>query len=82
MRKRYAYSASASRRGCVTSSARIAPGTGCSRNALRAVNGGILWPHSSPLCMGMEACRSAHYWIRWFREHGHDVRLIALHSRP
>jgi transposase len=27
--------------------------------------------------MGMEACGSAHYWARRFREHGHDVRLIA-----
>jgi transposase len=30
-----------------------------------------------PLRMGMEACGSAHYWARCFREHGHDVRLIA-----
>jgi transposase len=30
-----------------------------------------------PLRIGMEACGSAHYWARWFREHGHDVRLIA-----
>jgi transposase len=29
-----------------------------------------------PLRIGMEACGSAHYWAR-FREHGHDVRLIA-----
>src|SRR5688572_16991170 len=27
--------------------------------------------------IGMEACGSAHYWARRFREHGHDVRLIA-----
>src|SRR5215510_6662906 len=27
--------------------------------------------------VGMEACGSAHYWARHFREHGHDVRLIA-----
>jgi transposase len=25
----------------------------------------------------MEACGSAHYWARRFREHGHEVRLIA-----
>ena len=25
----------------------------------------------------MEACGSAHDWARYFREHGHDVRLIA-----
>ena len=30
-----------------------------------------------PLVIGMEACGSAHYWARQFREHGHDVRLIA-----
>jgi transposase len=30
-----------------------------------------------PLLMGMEACGSAHHWARRFREHGHDVRLIA-----
>ena len=30
-----------------------------------------------PLRIGMEACGSAHYWARRFREHGHDVRLIA-----
>jgi transposase len=31
----------------------------------------------SPLRIGMEACGSAHYWARRFREHGHEVRLIA-----
>jgi transposase len=30
-----------------------------------------------PLRIGMEACGSAHYWARRFREQGHDVRLIA-----
>src|ERR671922_789858 len=30
-----------------------------------------------PVLIGMEACGSAHYWARRFREHGHDVRLIA-----
>src|SRR5262245_50565203 len=30
-----------------------------------------------PALIGMEACGSAHYWARCFREHGHDVRLIA-----
>jgi transposase len=30
-----------------------------------------------PLRIGMEAWGSAHYWARCFREHGHDVRLIA-----
>jgi transposase len=30
-----------------------------------------------PLRMGMEACGSAHYWAQCFREHGHEVRLIA-----
>src|ERR671914_913986 len=30
-----------------------------------------------PVRIGMEACGSAHYWARCFREHGHDVRLIA-----
>jgi transposase len=30
-----------------------------------------------PALIGMEACGSAHYWARRFREHGHDVRLIA-----
>jgi hypothetical protein len=32
-----------------------------------------------PLRIGMEACGSAHYWAQRFREHGHDVRLIAPH---
>jgi transposase len=32
-----------------------------------------------PLRIGMEACGSAHDWARRFREHGHDVRLIAPH---
>jgi transposase len=32
-----------------------------------------------PLRIGMEACGSAHYWARRFREHGHDVKLIAPH---
>jgi transposase len=30
----------------------------------------------SPLRIGMEACESAHYRARHFREHGHEVRLI------
>jgi transposase len=30
-----------------------------------------------PALIGMEACGSAHYWARRFREHGHEVRLIA-----
>jgi transposase len=30
-----------------------------------------------PALMGMEGCGSAHYWARRFREHGHEVRLIA-----
>jgi transposase len=30
-----------------------------------------------PRRIGMEACGSAHDWARRFREHGHDVRLIA-----
>jgi transposase len=30
-----------------------------------------------PRRIGMEACGSAHYGARQFREHGHDVRLIA-----
>ncbi len=30
-----------------------------------------------PLRIGMEACGSAHYRTRRFREHGYDVRLIA-----
>jgi transposase len=32
-----------------------------------------------PALIGMEACGSAHYWARRFREHDHDVRLIAPH---
>jgi transposase len=30
-----------------------------------------------PALIGMEACGSAHYWARCFREHGHQVKLIA-----
>jgi transposase len=30
-----------------------------------------------PALIGMEACGSAHYWARRFREHGHEVRLMA-----
>jgi transposase len=30
-----------------------------------------------PTCIGMEACGGAHYWARCFREHGHEVRLMA-----
>jgi hypothetical protein len=29
------------------------------------------------LRIGIEACGSAHYWARRFREHGHEARLIA-----
>src|SRR5262245_7492532 len=41
-----------------------------------------LWPFIAnlpPLRIGMEACGSAHYWARCFREHGHDVKLMAPH---
>src|SRR5262244_4215943 len=30
-----------------------------------------------PTRIGMEACGGAHYWARRFREHGHEVRLMA-----
>ena len=30
-----------------------------------------------PVLIGMEACGGAHYWARRFREHGHDVKLMA-----
>jgi transposase len=30
-----------------------------------------------PVRIGIEACGGAHYWARRFREHGHDVKLIA-----
>jgi transposase len=30
-----------------------------------------------PALIGMEACGGAHYWARRFREHGHEVRLMA-----
>src|SRR5215510_9716195 len=30
-----------------------------------------------PTLMGMEACGGAHYWARRFREHGHEVKLMA-----
>src|SRR5438552_12045191 len=30
-----------------------------------------------PVLIGMEACGGAHYWARRFREHGHEVRLMA-----
>lgn len=33
--------------------------------------------HLSPVVIGMEACGGAHYWARRFREHGHEMRLIA-----
>src|SRR5919197_6436218 len=31
----------------------------------------------SPTLIGMEACGGAHYWARRFREHGHEVKLMA-----
>jgi transposase len=30
-----------------------------------------------PVLIGMEACGGAHYWGRRFREHGHEVKLMA-----
>jgi transposase len=30
-----------------------------------------------PVLIGMEACGGAHYWARRFREHGHEVKLLA-----
>ena len=31
----------------------------------------------APTLIGLEACRGAHYWARRFREHGHEVKLMA-----
>src|SRR5256885_10691020 len=33
-----------------------------------------------PTLIGMEACGGAHDWARRFREHGHEVRLMAPRS--
>ena len=30
-----------------------------------------------PVRIGMEACGGAHYWARRFREHSHEVKLMA-----
>ena len=30
-----------------------------------------------PTLIGMEACGGSHYWARRFREHGHEVKLMA-----
>jgi transposase len=30
-----------------------------------------------PVLIGIEACGGAHYWARRFREHGHEVKLLA-----
>jgi len=30
-----------------------------------------------PVLIGIEACSGAHYWARRFREHGHEVKLMA-----
>jgi transposase len=30
-----------------------------------------------PTLLGLEACGGAHDWARRFREHGHEVRLMA-----
>src|SRR5438445_1505879 len=30
-----------------------------------------------PVRIGIEACGGAHYWARRFREHGHEVKLMA-----
>ena len=30
-----------------------------------------------PVLIGMEACGGAHYWARRFREHHHEVKLMA-----
>ena len=31
----------------------------------------------SPCLVGIEACGSAHYWARMFREQGHTVKMMA-----
>jgi transposase len=31
----------------------------------------------APCVIGMEACSGAHHWARLFRQHGHDVKLMA-----
>jgi transposase len=31
----------------------------------------------APTLIGLEACGGAHYWARRFREHGHEVKLMA-----
>jgi transposase len=43
-----------------------------SREALMAFIAQLL-----PTLIGLEACGSAHYWARQFREHGHEVKLIS-----
>ena len=30
-----------------------------------------------PVLIGIEVCGGAHYWARRFREHGHEVKLMA-----
>ena len=30
-----------------------------------------------PVFIGIEACGGAHYWARRFREHGHEIKLMA-----
>ena len=30
-----------------------------------------------PVLIGLEACGGSHYWARRFREHGHEVKLMA-----
>ena len=32
-----------------------------------------------PVRIGIEACGGVHYWARRFREHGHEVKLMAPH---
>lgn len=31
----------------------------------------------SPCIIGIEACGGAHYWARCFKQHGHEVRMMA-----
>ena len=39
----------------------------------------ISWAEQlSPSNIVMEACGSAHHWGRWFAEHGHSAKLIAV----
>lgn len=52
-------------------------GRACLRKQLRRRDMAVFFARMEPCLTGMEACASAHYWVRKLTELGHTVNLMA-----